>query len=156
MAMFHLLFEFRRDVFGVLLMALEYLQAGFQQALQLGIVRRRNQRALERAVHGLMVGDLVVDIRLVERRAVELSEFFALGGALLGQRAAGIVVLRRYLELLDQRQRLLVHRRVIANQIGREGPNFFVLGFFQRLFGGFDIELPRRIGDGGDLRIGRS
>jgi hypothetical protein len=42
MAAFHLLFEFGRDMFGVLLMALEDFQAGLQQALELGIVSRRD------------------------------------------------------------------------------------------------------------------
>jgi hypothetical protein len=63
-----------------------------------------------------VVSDLVIDIRFVESRAFELGEFIALGGGLLSQRAAGIIILRRYLELLDQRQRLLVYRRVVANR----------------------------------------
>jgi hypothetical protein len=90
-------------VLGVLLVALEDFQAGLQQALELGIVCRRDQRAFERAVDGLVVGDLVIDIRLVERRSLELGEFGALGVGLLGQRAAGVIVLRRDFELLDQR-----------------------------------------------------
>jgi hypothetical protein len=102
MAAFHLLFKFRRDVLGVLLMALEYLQAGLQQARELGIVRRRDQRAFECAVDRLVVGDLIIDVRLVKRPALELGEFSALDVGLLGQRAAGVIVLRRDFELLDQ------------------------------------------------------
>jgi hypothetical protein len=38
------------DLFGVLLVALKNLQAGLQQALQLGIAGRRNQLRLQRAL----------------------------------------------------------------------------------------------------------
>src|SRR5674476_1318649 len=110
-------------------MALENLQAGLQQALELGIARRRNQQGLERAVDGLVVGDLVGDIGLVESRAAELGQFGVFGGGLLGQRAAGIVVFRRNRELLNQVGRLLIHRRVVAHHIVSEGANLFVLGF---------------------------
>ena len=104
---------------------------------------------------GLVIGDLVVDIGLVEGRAVELGEFGALGGGLLGQRLAGVVVFRRDLELLDQRERLLVHRGMVAHHVVGESADVLVLGFRQRLLGGLDVELPRRVGDMGDLRIGR-
>src|SRR4249919_3648257 len=53
------------DVFGVLLVALKDLQAGLQQALQLGVVGRGNELRLQRAVDRLVVGDLVGDIGLV-------------------------------------------------------------------------------------------
>jgi hypothetical protein len=46
-------------MFGVLFMALEYRQAGFQQALELGVAGRRNQQCLKRAVHLLVVGNLM-------------------------------------------------------------------------------------------------
>src|SRR5262245_63596064 len=59
------LLQLRRDHLGMLLVALKYLQAGLQQALQLGIAGRRNQLRLQRAVDRLVVGDLVGDIGLV-------------------------------------------------------------------------------------------
>src|SRR6266566_980983 len=99
---FSLLFQFAVNHLGVLLVALENLQAGLQQALELAVIRRRNELRLERAVHGLMVGDLIVDIGLVERGAVELGEVSALGVRLLGQGLAGGVVFRLDLELIDQ------------------------------------------------------
>src|ERR1700742_9991 len=63
--------QFTGDVFGVLLMALKNLQAGLQQALQLGVAGRRDQRGLQRAVDRLVIGDLVGDIGLVEVGALQ-------------------------------------------------------------------------------------
>src|SRR5262249_17530314 len=68
------LLQVRQDVLGVLLVALEDLQAGAEQVLELGIRRRRDERALERAVHRLVVGDLVRRVGLVERRTAELLQ----------------------------------------------------------------------------------
>src|ERR1700726_1893465 len=90
------------DVFGVLLVALKNLQAGLQQAFQLGLAGRRNQLRLQRAVDGLVVGDLVGDIGLVVVGAFQLGEFGKLVGGLLRQRLAGVVVFRRDFQLLDQ------------------------------------------------------
>ena len=56
---------------GVLLMPLEYLETGLQQALELCIGRGRNERAFERSVHRPVVCDFVGDISLVEGRAAE-------------------------------------------------------------------------------------
>ena len=107
-------FQVGCDVFGVLLMALEDFQPGLQQALQLGIAGRRNQLRLQRSVDGLVVGDFVVGIGLVKRLAVQLCQLRALVGLRLGDRLAGVVVLRRHLELLHQSERLLIDRFVIA------------------------------------------
>ena len=67
------LLQFGRDVFGMLLVALENLQPRLQQALQLGIAGRRNEQGFERAVDRLVIGDLVVDVGLVERGALQLA-----------------------------------------------------------------------------------
>src|SRR6185312_13778076 len=44
------------EMLGVLLVALEDLEAGLQQALQLGVGRRRNQRGRQRIVDRLVIG----------------------------------------------------------------------------------------------------
>ena len=44
---------------GVLLVALEDLQPGLQQALQLGVVGGRNQQGFQRTIDRLVIGDLV-------------------------------------------------------------------------------------------------
>src|SRR5579864_867039 len=150
-----LLFELCRDLLGVLLVTLEDLQAGLQQLLQFGVARRRDERLLQRAVDGLMVGDLVLDVGLVESGAAQLGELVAFFLGLFGQRLAGVVVLRRDLQLLDQRQCLVVDRLVVALHVLGEGANLLVLALRQRLLGGVDIELARRVGDVRDLRIGR-
>src|SRR5262245_16377281 len=67
------LLQLRCDLLGVLLMALEDFQPGLQQALQLGIAGRRNQLRLQRAVDGLVVGDLIGDIGLVVVGALQLG-----------------------------------------------------------------------------------
>ena len=84
------LFELRCDVLGVLFVALKDLQPRRQKILELGIARRRNELALKRAVDGFVIGDLIVDIGLIEG-----GEFGALVAGLLGQCLAGVVVLRR-------------------------------------------------------------
>ena len=102
-----------------------------------------------------MVGNLVGDIGLVECGAVEFREFVALGRGLLGQCAAGVIIFRLHLQLPDQSKRLLVHFSMVAHHVLREITDFLVFGFLQRLLGGLDIELPRRVGNVCDLRIGR-
>src|SRR5262249_375788 len=77
------LLEIGEHVLGVLPVALEDLQPGRQQVLELGIAGRRDERALERAVHRLVVGDLVLDVGLVEGGAAELLQL-------------GLLVLRRF------------------------------------------------------------
>src|SRR6478752_97852 len=69
------LLQLSRDVLGMLLVALENLQAGLQQALQFSVVRVGNKRRLKRAVDRLVIGDLVGDIGLVEGGALQLAEF---------------------------------------------------------------------------------
>jgi hypothetical protein len=69
---------------GMLLVALENFQAGLEQALELGIAGRRNERAFERAIHRLVVGDFVRDVSLVKGGAVKLRELVPLGRCLFG------------------------------------------------------------------------
>src|SRR5215471_14828191 len=92
-----LLFQVGRDVLGVLLVALENLQAGLQQTFELAVAGRGNKRAFKRAIHGLVVFDFVGDIGLVKSGTVELRKFVTFGRGLLGQRAAGVVVFRLHL-----------------------------------------------------------
>src|SRR3979490_1936512 len=136
-------------------MSLEDLETGLQQTLELEVAGGRDQRGLERAVHGLVVGGLVGGISLVEFRAIELRQLGLLGRRLLAQGAAGVVVLRRDLELLYEVERLLVHGLVVAHHVMGEGEGLLVLGFRDGLLGGRDVELPGRVGDVGDLGIGR-
>jgi hypothetical protein len=62
----------------MLLVALKNLQAGLQKALQLRVTGRRNQLRLKRAVDSLVIGGLVGDISLVERRAMRGRTFGAI------------------------------------------------------------------------------
>ena len=55
-----------------------------------------------------MIGDLVGNVGLVEFPALELSQLGAFVDRLAGQGAAGVIVLRRDLEFLDEVERLLV------------------------------------------------
>src|SRR6185437_2922790 len=63
------------EMLGVHLVRLEQLQAGFQQRFQLRVLRRRDQRAAQRIIDGLVKGDFVRRIGLVVRRATERGEF---------------------------------------------------------------------------------
>src|SRR5215218_10626413 len=98
----------------MLLMALEKFKASLQQALQLGIVSRRDQKSFERAIHLLMEGNFVGEIGFVVGGPVELRQFGLLVGGFLGQVTAGVVVLGRDVELFYEIQRLLVHGFMVA------------------------------------------
>jgi hypothetical protein len=147
-------FQLGGDLFGVLLVALKDLQAGLQQTLQLGVAGRRNQLRLKRAVDGLVIGNLVGDIGLVVFGALQLGEFGELVGGLLGQRLAGVVVLRRHLQLLDEVECLLVHGLMVAHHVLRECLDVLVAGLPDRLFGGGDVDDASGVGDMRDLGIG--
>ena len=77
---------------GVLLMALEELQARFEKCLQFGIFGRGNQQRRKRPVDLVVVRDLVVDVCLVESRAIEGSQFGAFISCSLSKRLAGVIV----------------------------------------------------------------
>src|SRR3546814_5943964 len=77
------LLQFLQQMLGVSLVFLEQREAGFQQRLQLAIVGARDERVLERAVDGGVIGDLVLDIGLVERRAFQRCEALKLVVGLL-------------------------------------------------------------------------
>src|SRR6185437_11565136 len=76
-------------------------------------------------------------------------------GRVLGQGLAGVVVLGRDLEFLHQRQRLLVHRLMVAHHVFGKGLDFLVAGFLQGLFRRRDVDHTGGVGDMRNLRIGR-
>ena len=61
------LLQLSGDFFCLLLMSLENLEAGLQQALELGIASGRNERRLKCAIHSLMIRHLVGNIRRPRR-----------------------------------------------------------------------------------------
>src|SRR6185312_5513122 len=97
------LFQLVDEHLRVLLMALENLEAGREQILELRIFRVGDQRVLERAVDRLVKGEFVRRVGLIESGAGQLRELLPLGRRLLHQRLAGVVVLGRDFQLLDQR-----------------------------------------------------
>lgn len=62
------------------------------------------------------------------------------GIGLLGQGLARRIVLRRDIELLHQRERLVVHRSMIAHHLLGKGEDLRVFRFLQSLFASFNIE----------------
>ena len=108
------LLQLSGDFFCLLLMSLENLEAGLQQALELGIASGRNERRLKCAIHSLMIRHLVGNISLIEGRAAKLRQFGALVGRRFGQGSAGVIVFRRNLEFRDEVERFFVHRRMVA------------------------------------------
>ena len=88
------LIEFRRDVFGVRLVAFKFC-----------VARVGNKCALQRGIDRLVICYLIVDVGLVEGLAVELGDFGALICRLLAQRLASVVIFRGDSELFHQRQR---------------------------------------------------
>src|ERR1700682_3182865 len=86
------LLQRRGDVLGVLLVALKNLQAGLQQALQFRVAGGGNEQRFQRAIDRLVIGDFVGGIGLVELGAFQSVEFGELGGGVLRQRTAGVIV----------------------------------------------------------------
>jgi hypothetical protein len=126
-----------------------------EQRLQLRIARAGNQCVAQGGVDRSVEGDLVLDIGAVERAAAEVRKPLARRLGLAGQRGAGRVLLRRHVQPLDQVERLAVHRLVIAHHRLGEGAHLRVVGYPQRLAGVRDVDLAGRVGDMGDLRVGR-
>ena len=63
--------------------------------------------------------------------------------------------MRRDIELLDQREGLVIHRLVVAHHIIGERTHLRVLRFLQRQLGGLDVDRSGRIGNMCNLRVGR-
>src|SRR5258708_13403836 len=74
------LLEASRDLFGMLFVALENLQAGLQQALQFRVVRAGNKRRLKRAIDRLVIVDFFADIGLLKFGALQRAELGKLAG----------------------------------------------------------------------------
>src|SRR3984893_4127296 len=132
----------------------EELETSLQQALELFVLGGGDQRLFERPIDGLMEGHLVLGVSHIEGRPAQLRQLFPLFGRRSGQGFAGAVILWLYLQLIEQREGLLVYRFVIPDHLLREGFDSLVLTLAQRLLGGSNVALPRRIGDMGNLRIG--
>jgi hypothetical protein len=64
-----LLFQGLGDVFRVLFVTLKYLQTGREKVLQSCIARIGNEHRLERIVDGLVIGDFIISVGFVKRRA---------------------------------------------------------------------------------------
>ena len=59
-------------------MALENLEPGLQKTFQFGIAGRRNEGGFERVIDGLVIGDFVIDVGLVEFGTLELRPLLQL------------------------------------------------------------------------------
>src|SRR3546814_11676703 len=68
------------------------------------IVSARNEGAAKRVVHCSMIGDLVLDISLVERRTIKAVELAHLLLCLFGQRCACSICFRRDAERSEERR----------------------------------------------------
>src|SRR4051812_2884785 len=112
-----LLAERRLDVLGVLEMGDERRTRFLEQRLQLGVLRIRDQRLVERVDHGLVVGDLVVDVGAVELGALQLLQVGEVLVAALLQALAGVAFLRRDLQLLRQVDGRLIDCRVVLDHL---------------------------------------
>jgi hypothetical protein len=73
---------------------------------------------------------------------------------LSGQSLAGVVVFGRHVELLDQVERKLVDRFVVAHHVVRKRPDLLVVSFRQGLFSGRDVDYAGGVGDMSNLRVG--
>src|SRR3954468_8946566 len=106
-------FERLGDLLRVSLMLAEQAEARFEQRFQLRILGRRDQGRFKRAVDGLVIGDLVVDVGAVVFGTAQMAEALERCVRALAETLARRIVLRRNVKLLDQRKRLDVHRLVV-------------------------------------------
>ena len=98
-----------------------------QQGLQLGVLRARDERLVDRVEHLLVVRDLVVDVGLVERGAASASSGCVTLSAPPAFRLLLVgVVFRRDLELGHERDRLLVDAGVVGDHLLAERLDFGV------------------------------
>src|SRR5664279_4092629 len=93
-----LLAERRLQALRVLQMRHERRSHRDEQALQLGVLRARDQRLVDGVEHLLVVGDLVVDVGALERRTLQLLQVPDVLGASRLEALAGRVVFGRDLE----------------------------------------------------------
>ena len=70
-----LLFQRLGDLLRVLFVTLKNLQARLQKVLQCRVARIGNEHRLKRIVDCLVIGDFIIGISLVERRAFQFLEF---------------------------------------------------------------------------------
>lgn len=75
---------------SVRLMLPEQCKPGFEERLEFRIVRTGDEGAAKRAVDGVVIGDLVRDIGVAERRAFEGAEPAHLLIRLYAERSAGL------------------------------------------------------------------
>src|SRR3569832_2981934 len=148
--------QFMGQVLGVRLMFAEQLQARLQQRLQFAVVGRGDQGLGQGAVDGLVVGDLVGDIGLVEGGALQLVQLGALGRRLFLQGGGGGIGFGCDAQLLHQGQGLVVHGGVVARHFLGEGARLGVLGLGQGLLACRGIGRAGGVGDVSELRIGRA
>ena len=81
----------------------------FQQLLQLGVLSIRNQCIIHRDYDGIVIGDFVVDVSLVEFRAAQATEFLEVFITVRFQAAAGVALFRGELQFFSQSRGLFVY-----------------------------------------------
>src|SRR5262245_6684203 len=110
-----LLLQRRLNVLGVFEMRNERRAHLHEERLQFGVLRAWNQRLVHGIEHGLVIGHLVIDVRLVELCALQAPEVFQIVVTAGLQTLARRIVLRRHLELGHEIDRLLVAAGVIRH-----------------------------------------
>src|SRR5262249_55024949 len=91
--------EVRLDLLGVVQVLNEGRSGLYQQRFELGILGTRYQCLVQGIEHRLVIGDLVIDVCLVERRSGELLQFGEILIATFLQGLAGGAGLRSHIQL---------------------------------------------------------
>src|SRR5450432_3480360 len=122
------------------------------EILELGVLRRREQGALDRVNDRLVVRHLVLEVRAIERLATgavqRLHRLVVIGGKreVLRRR-------RRDVELLDEIATLLADALVVAHEHGSEVADLFRRALLHGDRTRFDVPGIRGVEDGADRRI---
>src|SRR5262245_6700336 len=124
-----------------------------QEALELTVLRFRDERVVECLHHRVVIHDLIVDVGLVEGGAVQRGELRARVLTAFHERLAGVVRLWRHLELADEIGCRLDGASVIGDHRLRELLDLAVSRLRERELARVDVDLVGRDGDRRDLGV---
>src|SRR6185437_3072720 len=122
--------------------------------LELGVLSAWNQYLVHRIDDGLVISDLVIDVGLVERGAVELLERREVFLASLTEAPARRVAFRCHVQLVHERDRGSIDTRVIGDHPLGEVPDRPGVCPVLSQLAGVDVDLIGGDDDGGDLGVG--
>jgi hypothetical protein len=145
----------RLQLFGVRKMRDERRADLNEQRFQLRVLSTGNQRLIHGVENGLMIGNLMVDIGLVKRMAIQVTQVSKILVAALFQALACWITFGRYMQLCDEVNGRFVDTAMVGDHELRKVFDFLRMCSRLRKLTGVDIDLICGHDDRSNLRIGR-